>query len=139
MIRKITIILTVLALVLCWINPTVAGIRDDTRMVVESEVIGQITLPCGHQGFITFIKPGEYGLGIPAHNEAYKFMVTQEDGNLTAIMTGADDYRDVYTSGPPYEKWWSEKLDLWLTEGMLGFIVLDTIRIHYQEGTLPAS
>ena len=133
MIRKITIILMALALALCWAVSTSAAIRDDSRMVAESEVIGQIRLPCGCPGYISFIKSGEYGLAFPAHKEAYKFTVTQEDGKLTAIMSGTDDYRDVYTSVPPYERWWSDNMKDYLTREMLGFTVLDTIRRHYQK------
>lgn len=101
----------------------------------SAEVIGQIRLPCGCPGFIFYNQvPGEYALVIPTHREVYKFVVDQEDGKLTATMLALDgSYQEVYTSVPPYEKWWSERVG-WLTEGMGGFRVLSIIRNHYQKG-----
>jgi len=132
---KSLIIVTALVIALSWINPIVAAIQDDARVAAEPEIIGQIILPCGCPAFVLFSEPGEYGLVIPTHEEAYKFMVTQEDGKLTATIFDMDGLQlDVFTSVPPYEKWWRESMEDWLTEGMIGFIVLDTIRVHYQKG-----
>lgn len=131
---KSLMIVVSLIIALCWINPSVSAIRDDSRMVAEAEVIGQVVLLCGCPAYILFIETGEYGLVIPTHNEAYKSTVTQEDGKLTVtmIMVGGP-FHEVYTSVPPYEKWWRESEEDWLTEGMIGFMVLDIIRDHYQK------
>jgi len=138
---KIWIIwLLALFIALCWINPIDAAIRDDARMVVEAETIGQITMPCGHPGLITFIKPGEYALIIPAHKDAYTIAVVQENGKVTITMKRFDDsWQDVYKAIPPYDKWWSEGLQEHLIEGMLGFEVMDMVRVHFQKGTKSAS
>lgn len=134
---KSLIIVTALLVGLCWINPGVAAIREDAQVPAEPGIIGRVILPCGCPGFVWFIKLGEYGLTIPTHNEVYNFAVIREDGKLMVTMIILDgSFRDVYTSIPPYEKWWSETLEDWLTEGMLGFMVLDIIRDHYQKSVI---